>query len=169
MKKIFLFILLFFSSSFFSTKADEGMWVLPLLNQQNISQMKGLGLDICAEDIYHPDSTSLKDAVVIFGRGCTGEVISPNGLILTNHHCGYSYIQQHSSVDNDLLTNGFWAKNREEELPNPGLTVTFIDKIEDVTAYVQNEIKKDTSKQELNYLSASYLNNLAERESAKIF
>ncbi len=113
MKKIFLFILLFFSSSFFSTKADEGMWVLPLLNQQNISQMKGLGLDICAEDIYHPDSTSLKDAVVIFGRGCTGEVISPNGLILTNHHCGYSYIQQHSSVDNDLLTNGFWAKNRE--------------------------------------------------------
>ena len=115
MKKIFLFILLFFSSSFFSTKADEGMWVLPLLNQQNISQMKGLGLDICAEDIYHPDSTSLKDAVVIFGRGCTGEVISPNGLILTNHHCGYSYIQQHSSVDNDLLTNGFWAKNREEE------------------------------------------------------
>lgn len=169
MKKIFLFILLFFSSSFFSTKADEGMWVLPLLNQQNISQMKGLGLDICAEDIYHPDSTSLKDAVVIFGRGCTGEVISPNGLILTNHHCGYSYIQQHSSVDNDLLTNGFWAKNREEELPNPGLTVTFIDKIEDVTAYVQNEIKKDTSKQELNYLSASYLNNLAEKRIGKDF
>ena len=131
--------------------------------------MKGLGLDICAEDIYHPDSTSLKDAVVIFGRGCTGEVISPNGLILTNHHCGYSYIQQHSSVDNDLLTNGFWAKNREEELPNPGLTVTFIDKIEDVTAYVQNEIKKDTSKQELNYLSASYLNNLAEKRIGKDF
>ena len=131
--------------------------------------MKGLGLDICAEDIYHPDSTSLKDAIVIFGRGCTGEVISPNGLILTNHHCGYSYIQQHSSVDNDLLTNGFWAKNREEELPNPGLTVTFIDKIEDVTAYVQNEIKKDTSKQELNYLSASYLNNLAEKRIGKDF
>ncbi len=167
MKKFFLFTLLLSLPLSFFVKADEGMWVLPLLTQQNIDKMKGLGLDICAEDIYHPDSVSLKDAVVIFGRGCTGEVISPNGLILTNHHCGYSYIQQHSSVDNDLLSNGFWAKNREEELPNPGLTVTFIDKIEDVTDYVQNEIKKDTSNQELNYLSESYLNNLAEKKIGK--
>ncbi|WP_455497133.1 S46 family peptidase [Coprobacter sp.] len=169
MKKSIILIALFLLSHFHSAKADEGMWVLPLLSQQNISQMKGLGLDICAEDIYHPDSVSLKDAVVIFGRGCTGEVISPNGLILTNHHCGYSYIQQHSSVNNDLLTNGFWAKNRNEELPNPGLTVTFIDKIEDVTDYVQNEIKKDTVGQELNYLSATYLNNLAEKKIGKDF
>ena len=132
-------------STFFTTSADEGMWVLPLINQQNISQMKGLGLELSAEDIYHPDSVSLKDAVVIFGGGCTGEVISPEGLVLTNHHCGYNYIQQHSSVDNDLLTNGFWAKNKKEELPNPGLTVTFIDKIEDVTGYVKHELQKDTS------------------------
>ena len=99
-------------STFFTTSADEGMWVLPLINQQNISQMKGLGLELSAEDIYHPDSVSLKDAVVIFGGGCTGEVISPEGLVLTNHHCGYNYIQQRSSHDNDLLTNGFWAKNK---------------------------------------------------------
>ena len=76
----------------FPTHADEGMWLLPLLKGQNIEQMKGHGLEICAEDIYHPDSVSLKDAVVIFGNGCTGEVISPQGLVLTNHHCGYDYI-----------------------------------------------------------------------------
>ncbi|WP_354003111.1 S46 family peptidase [Coprobacter tertius] len=142
---------------------DEGMWLLPLLNQQNISQMKGLGLELCAEDIYHPDSVSLKDAVVIFGGGCTGEVISPEGLVLTNHHCGYSYIQQHSTVENDLLTNGFWAKNKKEELPNPGLTVKFIDKIEDVTDYVNDELRKDTSNYILKYLSSSFLNRLAQK------
>ena len=141
-------------STLFTTSADEGMWVLPLINQQNISQMKGLGLELSAEDIYHPDSISLKDAVVIFGGGCTGEVISPEGLVLTNHHCGYNYIQQHSSVDNDLLTNGFWAKSKKEELPNPGLTVTFIDKIEDVTGYVKHELQKDTSDYILKFLSA---------------
>lgn len=113
MKKIRFLICALASTaiSFPVAHADEGMWLLPLLKQQNIEQMKGLGLEICAEDIYHPDSVSLKDAVVIFGGGCTGEVISPQGLILTNHHCGYDYIQAHSSVDNDLLTNGFWAKS----------------------------------------------------------
>ena len=156
-------------STFFTTSADEGMWVLPLINQQNISQMKGLGLELSAEDIYHPDSVSLKDAVVIFGGGCTGEVLSPEGLVLTNHHCGYNYIQQHSSVDNDLLTNGFWAKNKKEELPNPGLTVTFIDKIEDVTGYVKHELQKDTSDYILKFLSAKYLNKLAEKRAGKDF
>ena len=144
MKKIrfLICVLASIAMSFPVAHADEGMWLLPLLKQQNIEQMKGLGLEICAEDIYHPDSVSLKDAVVIFGGGCTGEVISPHGLILTNHHCGYDYIQAHSTVDNDLLTNGFWAKSRQEELPNPGLTVTFIDKIEEVTDYVEEELKK---------------------------
>lgn len=143
--------------------ADEGMWLLPLLKEQNIAQMKGLGLELCAEDIYHPNSVSLKDAVVIFGGGCTGEVISPNGLVLTNHHCGYNYIQSHSTVDNDLLTNGFWAKSYDEELPNPGLTVTFIEKIEEVTEYVEEELEKDTSKIEMKYLSTSFLNSLAKK------
>ena len=151
------------------THADEGMWLLPLLKGQNIEQMKGLGLEICAEDIYHPDSVSLKDAVVIFGSGCTGEVISPQGLVLTNHHCGYDYIQAHSSVDNDLLTNGFWAKSRKEELPNPGLTVTFIDKIEEVTDYVEEELEKDTSHIEMKYLNTQFLNSLAEKRVGKDF
>ena len=146
-------------------RADEGMWLLPLLKQQNFEQMKGLGLEICAEDIYHPDSVSLKDAVVIFGQGCTGEVISPYGLVLTNHHCGYDYIQSHSTVDNNLLAKGFWAKNRDEELPNPGLTVTFIEKIEEVTDYVEEALKKDTSRIEMKYLSEPFLNRLA-RERA---
>ena len=151
MKKIrfLICVLASIAMSFPVAHADEGMWLLPLLKQQNIEQMKGLGLEICAEDIYHPDSVSLKDAVVIFGGGCTGEVISPHGLILTNHHCGYDHIQAHSTVDNDLLTNGFWAKSRQEELPNPGLTVTFIDKIEEVTDYVEEELKKGESAEAL--------------------
>lgn len=151
------------SSTF--VRADEGMWLLPLLKQQNFEQMKGLGLEICAEDIYHPDSVSLKDAVVIFGKGCTGEVISPYGLVLTNHHCGYDYIQSHSTVDNNLLAKGFWAKSREEELPTPELTVTFIEKIEEVTDYVEEALKKDTSRIEMKYLSEPFLNRLA-RERA---
>ena len=171
MKKIrfLICVLASIAMSFPVAHADEGMWLLPLLKQQNIEQMKGLGLEICAEDIYHPDSVSLKDAVVIFGGGCTGEVISPHGLILTNHHCGYDYIQAHSTVDNDLLTNGFWAKSRQEELPNPGLTVTFIDKIEEVTDYVEEELKKDTSKIEMKYLNAKFLNSLAEKRVGEEF
>ncbi|MCH5328146.1 MAG: S46 family peptidase [Coprobacter sp.] len=149
--------------------ADEGMWLLPLLHQQNISKMKGLGLELCSEDIYHPDSVSLKDAVVIFGQGCTGEVISPEGLILTNHHCGYEYIQQHSSVESDLLTDGFWARSKSEELPNPGLTVTFIDRIEEVTDYVKEELAKDTTDYMLRFLSGAYLNGLARKRAGEAF
>ena len=82
-------------------KADEGMWLLPFLKQQNSEQLKKLGLKLDVDDIYNPERTSLKDAIVIFGGGCTGEIISPEGLILTNHHCGYSAIQQHSTVEHD--------------------------------------------------------------------
>ncbi|MCD7710253.1 MAG: S46 family peptidase [Porphyromonadaceae bacterium] len=171
MRKLHIIVCLggLFSLSLLTAQADEGMWLLPLLKQQNIEQMKGLGLEICAEDIYNPDSVSLKDAVVIFGNGCTGEVISPQGLVLTNHHCGYNYIQAHSSVDNDLLTNGFWARNRSEELPNPGLTVTFIDKIEEVTDYVEEELEKDTSNIEMKYLNTKFLNSLAEKRVGEEF
>jgi Peptidase S46. len=142
-------------------KADEGMWMLPLLEKQNAEMMKERGLLLEMKDIYNPDSVSLKDAVVRFGSGCTGEVISPYGLVLTNHHCGYSSIQNHSSVEHDYLTDGFWAKDKSEELPNPGLTVTFIDKIEDVTDYVNQELEADPKKDEYSFLSPSYLYSLA--------
>ncbi len=115
-----------------SAKADEGMW-LPSLISQRISDMQEKGFKLSAEDIYSINQASLKDAVVLFGRGCTGELISPEGLLLTNHHCGYSQIQQHSSVEHDYLRDGFWAMSREEELPNKGLTVSFLERMEDVT------------------------------------
>ena len=123
-------------------KADEGMWLLPFLKQQNSEQLKKLGLKLDVDDIYNPERTSLKDAIVIFGGGCTGEIISPEGLILTNHHCGYSAIQQHSSVEHDYLSNGFWAMDKKDELPTPGLEVRFIDKIEEVTDFIQEEVSK---------------------------
>ena len=144
--------------------ADEGMWLLPLLKQQKFEEMKALGLELEAKDIYSPDSSSLKDAVVIFGGGCTGEMISPEGLLITNHHCGYGQIQQHSSVEHDYLTDGFWAMSREQELPNPGLTVTFIDAIDDVTDYVKEDLKSDTDPNSMKFLSTSYLNKLAEKK-----
>ena len=121
--------------------ADEGMWLLPFIEKMNIEQMKAKGLRLDAKDIYDLNNTSLKDAIVIFGGGCTGEVISPNGLISTNHHCGYGSIQQHSSVEHDYLKNGFWAQTLEEELPTPGLAVTFIREIRDVTPEVLAKVK----------------------------
>ena len=143
--------------------ADEGMWMLTDLKKQNAAVMYDLGLDISIDKVYSPDSISLKDAVVHFGGGCTGEVISSEGLVLTNHHCGYGYIQQHSSVEHDYLTDGFWAMTREQELPCSGLTITFIDKIMDVTSYVKDRLEKDEDPEGLNYLSPSYLSKVAER------
>ena len=112
--------------------ADEGMW-LPSLISQRIEDMQSKGFRLDAEDIYSINQASLKDAVVLFGRGCTGEVISPEGLLLTNHHCGYGQIQKHSSVEHDYLRDGFWAMTRDEELPNEGLTVSFLERMDDVT------------------------------------
>ncbi|MFV0582427.1 MAG: S46 family peptidase [Parabacteroides gordonii] len=149
--------------------ADEGMWLLPLLKQQKFPEMQALGLKLQDYDIYSPDSASLKDAVVIFGGGCTGEIVSPDGLLLTNHHCGYGQIQQHSTLEHDYLTDGFWATTRDQELPNPGLTVTFIDKIEDVTDYVKKELEKDTDPNSMNFLSPKYLNGLAKAKVGEKF
>lgn len=118
-----------------SSSADEGMW-LPSLISQRIADMQEKGFKLGADDIYNINQASLKDAVVLFGRGCTGELISPEGLLLTNHHCGYGQIQKHSSVEHDYLKDGFWAMNREEELPNPGLSVSFLERMEDVTDMV---------------------------------
>ena len=121
--------------SIFTAKADEGMW-LPSLIGNRIADMHEKGFRLNAEDIYNINQASLKDAVVLFGRGCTGELISPEGLLLTNHHCGYGQIQQHSSVEHDYLKDGFWAMNRSEELPNKGLTVSFLERMEDVTSII---------------------------------
>lgn len=147
--------------------ADEGMWMLTDLKKQNAAVMQDLGLDISIDKVYCPDSISLKDAVVHFGGGCTGEVISAEGLVLTNHHCGYQYIQQHSAVEHDYLTDGFWAMSREQELPCEGLTITFIDRILDVADYVQEQLKKDEDPEGLNYLSPSYLSTVAKRFAKK--
>ena len=118
-----------------AAKADEGMW-LPSLISQRIADMQEKGFKLDADDIYSINQASLKDAVVLFGRGCTGELISAEGLLVTNHHCGYGQIQKHSSVEHDYLKDGFWAMSRSEELPNPGLTVSFLDRMEDVTGLI---------------------------------
>ena len=153
-----LFAVLAFGSM---VKADEGMWLLQLMKQQNsIDLMKKQGLKLDAEALYNPNGVSLKDAVGIFGGGCTGEIISPEGLILTNHHCGYASIQQHSSVEHDYLTDGFWAKNRNEELPTPGLKFQFIERIEDITDIVNQKITKGEVS-EINALTRPFLDKLA--------
>ena len=118
--------------SLFSARADEGMW-LPSLIGDRIKDMKQKGFKLSAEDIYSINKASLKDAVMIFGGGCTGEFVSAEGLLLTNHHCGYGSIQQLSSVEHDYLTNGFWAMSRSEELPVPGLSISILVRMEDVT------------------------------------
>lgn len=116
--------------------ADEGMWLLPFIKDKNIADMQKAGFKLSADDIYSINQHALKDAIVIFGGGCTGEVISPAGLLITNHHCGYGSIQGHSSVEHDYLKNGFWAANNAEEIPTPGLGVVFIRSIADVTPQV---------------------------------
>jgi len=116
-------------------KADNGMW-LPSLISQRIEDMQAKGFHLDAEDIYSVNQASLKDAVVLFGSGCTGEIVSADGLMLTNHRCGYSMIQSHSSVEHDYLKDGFWAMDRSQELRNPGLTVKILDRMVDVTSAV---------------------------------
>ncbi len=133
MKKISLLIALMIFSIFGKVaRADEGMWILMFLNK-NIEEMQKKGLKLTAEDIYSINHSSMKDAIIQFANGCTGEIVSSEGLILTNHHCGYGSIQSHSTVDHDYLTNGFWAMNRSEELPCPGITARFFVRMEDVT------------------------------------
>ena len=121
----------------FSAMADEGMWMLPLLQKLNADAMKNLGCRLTPDQIYSVNHSSLKDAVVIFGGGCTGEMISDKGLLVTNHHCGYSSIQQLSSDEHNYLENGFWAMNSSEEIPVPGLSVTFLVNMSDVTDAIE--------------------------------
>ncbi len=123
--------------------ADEGMWLLPLIEDLNMNAMEELGCELTAEEIYSINNSSIKDAVVIFGGGCTGEIVSEEGLLFTNHHCGYDEIQKHSSVENDILNDGFWAMSKEEELPNPDLEVKFLVRIEEITDKVLQELSGD--------------------------
>jgi hypothetical protein len=129
-------------------RADEGMWLPLLMNEARYEAMRARGFRLTAEDLYSVNQASLKDAIVLFGRGCTAELVSAEGLILTNHHCGYSRIQSHSSVENDYLMHGFWASNKSEELPNEGLTASILVRMEDVTSRVNNQLKASMTEKE---------------------
>ncbi|WP_044201256.1 S46 family peptidase [Flammeovirga sp. OC4] len=141
MKKYIHFLVVACILAPLSSIAHEGMWLPSLLQQLNEDDMQANGFKLTAEDIYSVNKSSMKDAVVWFGRGCTGEVVSNKGLILTNHHCGYGQIQSHSTVENDLLTDGFAAQSFGEELPNNGLTVSFVVRIDDVTKSILDGVK----------------------------
>ncbi len=133
-----------------SAMADEGMWLLPLLEKLNAGTMKSLGCRLTADQIYSANHSSIKDAIVIFGNGCTGEMISSKGLLVTNHHCGYSSIQRLSSDEHNYLEDGFWAMNTSEEIPVPGLSVRFLVSITDVTAAVESAADPDAVKKTLS-------------------
>ena len=148
LRKIFLPLLAVLTLCAAPAKAAEGMWIPLFLKKLNESQMQSLGMRITAEDIYSVNRSSIKDAVVLFGGGCTGEVVSPQGLLLTNHHCGYSQIAAHSTLENNILENGFYARNRSEELINPSLSVTFIKRIEEVTDQVLKGVKPSMKAEE---------------------
>ena len=144
MKKVLLTITLIISA--LCVKADEGMWLPYNLSGQSLYEMQQMGCMLTAEQIFSLNQPSLKDAIVQFGGGCTGELISPDGLLLTNHHCGLSYVQKHATVEHDYLTEGFWANNRDEELPNQGLSVSFLNMVEDVTALVLAGVADDATR-----------------------
>ena len=147
-------------------RADEGMW-LPSLISARIADMQAKGLQLTAEDLYSVNNASLKDAIVLFGSGCTGEVVSDQGLLLTNHHCGYSYIQKHSSVEHDYLKDGFWAMNQAQELPNPGLTVRFLERMEDVTDIILKGVTPKMTEAEQEALIKKNREALLEAETNK--
>jgi len=150
MKKILPAVLAVGMLLHLSAEADEGMWLPSLIQKLNISDMQQMGCELSADDIYSINHSSLKDAVVAIDRGsCTGELVSADGLLLTNHHCGFGEIQEHSSVEHDYLRDGFWAKSREEELPNPGKTVSFLIRVEDVTDRVLGHLEDTLTDDEM--------------------
>ena len=143
-------------------RADEGMWI-PMLLQRNEAAMQKAGMRITAQDIYDINQASLKDAIVLFGGGCTGEFVSNEGLLLTNHHCGYSYIVRHSTVEHDYLTGGFWAMSRDQELPCPGLSVTRLVRMEDVTKQVLAGVTDQTAEQDREKIVAKNIKDIADK------
>ena len=151
----------------FTAVADEGMWLLPYIKKMNEKDMKAHGCKLKAEDIYSAEKSSLKDAIVIFGGGCTGEIVSPNGLLFTNHHCGYDAIQKLSSVEHDYLADGFWAMNNEEELPAEGLSVRFVRHIFDVTADIKGNIPANAGWEEFSQMATENKKNLIAKLEAE--
>ena len=160
MKKLLIVVIAFMLGFNPVSKADEGMWI-PLLINKNIAEMQEMGLKLTAEDIYNVNNSSMKDAITIFGRGCTGEIISPEGLLLTNHHCGYGSIQKVSTPEANYLDDGFWAMNKGEEIPVEGLTVQFLDYMEDVTDKVLDGITPDMTESERNKLIKEHSNEIS--------
>ena len=160
MKKFFLTIL---TTILLGTivRADEGMWI-PALLQRNEAEMQAMGMKITADDIYSINHSSMKDAVVLFGGGCTGELVSDQGLLLTNHHCGYGWIQRHSTVEHDYLTDGFWAMTPEEELACPGLTAVMLKNMVDVTDRVLENITYETSDEERADIIEKHIKSIIE-------
>ncbi len=144
MKRLLLSLAILLTSAM--AFAGEGMWI-PMLLQYNEKEMQEMGMRITADDIYSINHSSLKDAIVLFGGGCTGEIVSDYGLLLTNHHCGYDWIQKHSSVEHDYLTDGFWAMDRSQELPCPGLTVTILREMRDVTDQVLYHVTEEMTEE----------------------
>lgn len=168
MKSIKHLLVVLFVSITALARADEGMWLPFLLEKLNEKQMKSLGMKISAKDIYNINTGSLKDAIVSFGGFCTGEVISSKGLVLTNHHCGFDAVQNHSTLDHNYIRDGFWAMNNGQELTNPGLYVTFIVRIEDVTKAALNGVTtdmKDSERQATVDQNIRNINSSAKKES----
>ncbi len=164
MRKIFLFIAGIILTTSMNLRADEGMWLLPLIQKLNMDEMKELGLELSAEEIYSINNSSLKDAIGALDNGsCTAELVSGEGLLFTNHHCGYGEIQSHSSIEHDYLKNGFWAMTKDEELPNPGKSVSFLVKLEDITDQILPLLSSDLTgiarSQKLETISEEIVNN----------
>ncbi|MCK5134710.1 MAG: S46 family peptidase [Bacteroidales bacterium] len=156
MRKLTLLVIVLVAAFQIRVYADEGMWLLNLIGQVNMDEMTEMGLQLTAEQIYSINQASLKDAVGALDRGsCTGELISPDGLMLTNHHCGYGEIQYHSSVEHDYLKNGFWAMTRDEELPNEGKTITFLVRMEEITDQIIPELNEEMTQEERNTIIRS--------------
>lgn len=148
MKKLLVILAVILLGSTVTVKADEGMWLPLFVERLNYVDMQKMGLQLTPDEIYSINHSSLKDAIIIFGGGCTGEIVSPEGLIFTNHHCGYGQIQSHSTIEHDYLTDGFWAMNKNDELPNEGLTARFLVRIEDVTDQVLENVNDNMTEQE---------------------
>ena len=166
MKIKLLIICLILTVSSPVSRADEGMWIPILIEKYNIKLMREKGFKLSPEDIYSVNKASMKDAVLIFGGGCTGEIISGEGLLITNHHCGHGMIQNHSSLEHDYLTDGFWAMSRKEELPNPGLTITILKRMEDVTDKVLKGITDELANDQRDKIIADNI-SLIQKEAVR--
>lgn len=165
MKKLLLLALALPVLTLGSVRADEGMWLLPFLKQNNAAAMKKAGFKLTPEDIYSINKSSLKDAIVIFGGGCTGEIVSSEGLLFTNHHCGFGNIQALSTVEKNYLQNGFWALSKEQELSASGLRVQFVREIKDVTAEVLDSTTLNMDSKKRDAIIKRHSSSLAKKNS----